>query len=314
MYQSGSIKLVKNLNKRHILNLVRLRRGVIARTISNETGLQMSTVLYTLKALSEEGLIINAGLGNTTYQGGKPPATWELNPEFGYIIGVELSSKEARIVVTNFNGDIVGKSIKQIEFTTSHIALAHQLIQIITKFIIEVKLNKKKVLGIGIGIPGSIDSDKGVINFSYSFDFHSVRFVALLEKQLPYNIIIENDANAGALGVKLMHKELRDYRHLLYLSINQKFSGIGIGFIINNHLYRGASNSAGEFNSFLPENKLSGILNNALKKDSKNAIIKKFVAGSEEYNLKDLVENANLGNEASRYVLREIGKEISKIT
>jgi len=106
MFKSGSTKLIRNLNTQHVLNLVRMNSGITARKISNTTNLQMSTVLYTLKSLEEKVMIRSAGFGTSTIQGGKPPVKWEIKPEYGYIFGIELLSKEIRLVVMNFASQI----------------------------------------------------------------------------------------------------------------------------------------------------------------------------------------------------------------
>ena len=69
----------------------------------------MATVLYTLKSFSESGLIREAGLGNSTIQGGKPPQTWQLNPQYGYVIGMELLSSETRAILMNFSGEVLSE-------------------------------------------------------------------------------------------------------------------------------------------------------------------------------------------------------------
>lgn len=312
MYKSGSTKLVKNLNKHHILNLVRLNPGIIARTISNETGLQMSTVIYMLKALEADGLIENLGLGNTTYQGGKPPATWGISGSYGIVIGLEISSKEIRIVALDFLGNLLSQDINPLEFSTSHLVIVHQVTKIIETFIQANKITKNKILGIGVGVPGSVDNDKGIINYSHSFDFHGVRIKSQLEKKLNYKFEIDNDANAGAMGIKWLHKEFITLQNILYMSINQKFSGAGVGFIVNNQVYRGGNGAAGEIPSLFNDTALMRLFKKAYKKDTKNKIINRVLKNQNEYNLSEIVRAAGEGNNACAFIIRELGKEISK--
>jgi DNA-binding Lrp family transcriptional regulator len=149
MYKSGSTSLVRNLNKHHVLNLVRLHKSISARQISDETGLQMSTTLYTLKALEREKYIKNLGLGNTTVLGGKPPSLWGLNKNYGKIIGLELSSTAMKLVVINFTGDILYRNSYKLEHVQSHIVLVHQIIKTVKQVIDSQKIKIKDVLGIG---------------------------------------------------------------------------------------------------------------------------------------------------------------------
>ena len=104
MFKSGSTKLLKNLNQQHILNLVRINPGISATFLKEKTNLQMSTVLYTLKVLKGQGIVKEIGYGNSTANGGKPPVLWDIEAEYGFIIGMELLSSEARLVIINFKG------------------------------------------------------------------------------------------------------------------------------------------------------------------------------------------------------------------
>jgi len=55
VFKSGSTRLVKGMNQQHVLNLVRMHRGITAPELSRATGLQMSTISYTLRELKARG-------------------------------------------------------------------------------------------------------------------------------------------------------------------------------------------------------------------------------------------------------------------
>ncbi len=311
MYKSGSTKLVRNLNKQHILNLVRMSQGISAREISNETKLQMSTVLYTLQALRDEGLVLEVGFGNSTLKGGKPPVIWDIAPDYGYIIGAELLSKEVRFVLLDFNSSVLDKATFKIKFSKDPDDISDQFVARLKEFVQANKIPYEKILGCGIGIPGSIDFKNGIVLYSYTFEFRNVGFKRILEEKLGFQVEIDNDANAGALGIKWLSKKFQMTKNILFVSINQHFAGMGVGFIINHHLYHGFHSAAGEIKGFLTENLWTRLLTNAVKKFPEGC----FLGETEdvmEVRIAEVIGAAKEGDQGSIFILREVAKEISK--
>lgn len=308
MYKSGSTSLVKDLNKKHILNLVRMNAGITARELSDKTGLQMATVLYTLKSFSESGLIREAGLGNSTIQGGKPPQTWQLNPQYGYVIGMELLSSETRAILMNFSGEVLSEYKTESQGRAEAEKYVRHVSGLTERIRNEHKISKKKLLGVGIGIPGSIDHQNGLIEYSYTFDFKEVEFRNLLQNTDGTQYEIDNDANAGALGIKWFDKNEMNTSHILYVSINQNFSGMGAGFVIDHKIYRGAHSAAGEIAVFLKESDWKNLLTRADKKFGSNF----HTDFGRTPKISEVVNLAKVGNDTSKFILNDVAKQIAK--
>ncbi len=310
MFKSGSTKLVKNLNKKHILNLVRMQPDITARKISGLTGLQISTVLYTLKSLRDKNFIRETGLGSSTIQGGKPPALWDINPDYGYIIGAELLSSELRLAVLDFKNTLIAREtypldlVKDINIISGHI---ENSVRDITG---SAEIEFEQILGIGIGIPGSIDCDNGIIVYSQKQDFHNQSFRPELSERLPFPIELDNDANAGALGIKWLDSLDLETANIVYMNVQQNFDGMGVGFIINHELYHGADWAAGEIQSFLPANFWQRIC----KRVSSECLLCADAAHESGLHpdINHIVKNALSNHRDDLFILREIAKEISK--
>jgi N-acetylglucosamine repressor len=306
MFTSGSSKLVKQLNREHIINLVRMNSSISAREISVVTGLQISTVLYTLKKFESKGYIRRIGMGGTTLQGGKPPVLWDIASDYGFTFGIELLSKEVSLVLLDFKSEIIYKHTYDIEYTTSPEKLADQIKDIVEKVIKDFKVSRKKILGLGLAMPGTVDHEKGRILYSMGFDLHSVNFKEILESRFDFGIEIENDANAGALGVKWLSKSENMVKDLMYLVIHQNFTGMGAGFIINHELHRGANGAAGEIRTFLPNGFLSKAIKEALEIYKSECRICDLKADENKITVSDIIKSAKSG---AIYVLKELAKE-----
>jgi len=312
MFQSGSTKLIRNLNKRHILNLVRMNQGISGREICKQTGLQISTVLYTLKILRKQGLVTETGLGVSTLQGGKPPRLWDINPNYGFILGAELLSKEIRLVLLDFKAGLLSQTTQPLSAIRTPQRLVQKTAALIRKFTKKNKLEFSKILGLGIGMPGLIDSEQGMVRFSAGFGLRDVPLKELLQHALPIPVKIDNEANAAALGIKWYEKNAFLNPNLLYINIQQNFSGMGLGLIINHRLYRGAHNSAGELGSFLDPQDRRRIWAKARKRFPAQCPLCRDEKSASEPSLAEAVNNALNGDAGAVYILRELAKAISK--
>ena len=312
MFTSGSSKLVKQLNRQHIINLVRMNSSISAREISDITGLQISTVLYTLKKFESKGYIRRIGMGGTTIQGGKPPVLWDMASDYGFTFGIELLSKEVSLVLLNFKSEIIFQQTYDIEYTTDPENLADQIKGIVQKVIKKYKVPTKKILGLGLAMPGTVDNEKGRILYSMGFDLHNVNFKEILEQRFDFGVEIENDANAGALGVKWLSRSEFMVKDLLYLVIHSNFTGMGAGFIINHQLHRGANGAAGEVRTFLPDKFLKKAIKKALEKYKGECRICDLKKEEKKITIADIIKAAKEGDSGAIYILKELAKEFGK--
>lgn len=312
MFKSGSTSLVKDLNQQHVLNLVRMHPGISASEIQRATKLQMSTVSYTLRALKAQGVIQEIGYGDSTVQGGKPPLLWDLAPAYGQVIGIEFIPKEIRLVLLDFSTKVRFQQIYPVHLRRHDNHLEAELCRIITQVLTEQKIAPEHVLGVGVSIPGLIDSQRGVIHYSYAFGVKALPLRDLVQRHFRFPIEIGNDANAGALGIKWLSRTEQLVPHILYVTINQDARGIGAGLIINHELFDGAHGCAGEMAAFLPAVKRRRLLTQAEDKFGRKAGILQRLKALELASIPvaDVVTAAAQGEEAAIYVLREIAKEI----
>ena len=152
------------------------------------------------------------------------------------IIGVDLGG-------TNFKAGLVsdGNIILEAYNSVHRDASKSELIQTLFKTIDEVFTENVK--GIGVGVPGVVDSTKGIIYDILNLPmWKEVPLRDLLEKRYNVPVFINNDANCFAIGEKIYGKG-KPYSNFVGLSIG---TGLGMGVIINGHLYSGVFCGAGE--------------------------------------------------------------------
>ena len=225
-------------NKTQILRCIREKDKVSKREIAEELGLSATTVSTFIRELEKEKKIKSCGIAEST--GGRRSILYDLNPDFRYILGIDLEVDRLIGVVLDFKGKI--KGTKEISFTSKD---EWKVIPLLKTFIYDLfeenDLPIKKFGGLGIGVPGVVNSDTGVIEFAPNLGWKNVNIPSLLGIGKP--VFIENEANAGALG-EAVFGVAKNVSHLVFISVGM---GIGCGLIINNKLYSGSLYHAGEF-------------------------------------------------------------------
>ncbi len=104
--------------------------------------------------------------------------------------------------------------------------------------------NSAPLLGIGIGVPGIIDMQTGLVRESPNLpDWVDYPARAAIEQRLKTVVILENDANVAALGEKWLGAA-KDYSDVAMLTLG---TGVGGGLVLGGAIWRGANGMAGEF-------------------------------------------------------------------
>jgi glucokinase len=158
-----------------------------------------------------------------------------------YSIGVDLGGTNLRAAAITEQGEVLDK----ITGRTNLDAGRDAVLQEIAGRIIELRQRQRggELAGVGIGVPGFIRMDEGIIVGSNNLpELEGVPVRDEIEKRLGAAVILENDANAAALGEKWMGAG-RDVNDLVLLTLG---TGVGGGIICGGRVLHGAVGMAGE--------------------------------------------------------------------
>ncbi len=229
----------KNLQ---ILDTIR-KKGPIARAdISRLIGLNIVTVTSYVDQYIKKGVIKEVGIDVSS--GGRKPTLVDLNPSATFSVGVGLNIVDMIAVLCNLKGEIVF-SIKKERPLEAGEVLVMSVMSLVQELFEKSKVDKGKVHGIGIGIPGIFNRDTSSVRWPVGLlqdDLSiTVSIHGIFEEKFGIPTIVDNDANAAVFGEEWYSKGL-GVQHAIYL-----YSGSGCGFMINGQIYRGANGCAGEW-------------------------------------------------------------------
>ncbi|GAB0107848.1 ROK family transcriptional regulator [Nocardia sp. JMUB6875] len=231
---------IRRRNRFCVLQAVYAAAGHTSRQeIATATGLSFATVGNMIAELLEVGVL--AELGYEAAGIGRPRAQLAINPERGRLIGVDIA--ETSIHVDVF--DLAMTVLRSSEIPVDPAATTPgDIVELIVRGIDEVIAgDAEKVLGIGLSVPGLVEPETGKSVFSPYWHWHDVPLKALLEQRLPHPLYLDNPLKAST-AAQLWFGAGRDVDDLIVVTLR---AGVGIGVVIDGMLYRGVTNSAGEW-------------------------------------------------------------------
>jgi glucokinase len=149
--------------------------------------------------------------------------------------------------VINSKHGIVARLKKPTNITVGVKSYVKDIAELVLKLSQSTKLKKSKIVAVCLGVPGSVNPNTGIIGLAPNLGLKNYNIKSKLEKLIPFPVLIENDVNLGALGIKYFGIGKKS-QNLLAVFIG---TGIGGGIIINEKLYRGKNFVAGEIGHIL---------------------------------------------------------------
>jgi glucokinase-like ROK family protein len=192
-----------------------------------------------IQELENEGYVMPAAPGPLKV--GRPPNALKLNPEAGYILGLDIGHTHIKAILLNLLQEIV---VEQNILTTNiedSRLLLRNLIELKNRVLKHTGIRNDQILGTGVAIPGLVNSSSGWSYTYLSMEDQGTR--QMLEEALGTVVRIENDVKAMALA-ELEFGQARNLKNVACVNLGW---GIGMGLILNGSIYYGKSGFAGEF-------------------------------------------------------------------
>lgn len=233
-------QLLKEINRSAILNVIKAHGPIARADIARRTQISPAAVTHQTAALIEDGLIFEKQEGNS--RGGRRPILLALNATGTYVVGVKLAETRATLALTDLNAEIVTRHAIDLS-SRDPISVSDQLAEAISDVLNRTHIDHNRMLGVGVGMAGIIDSVNGICRMSPYNGWHNVPFADLLEERLDYPVILGNDVSTLTLVEKL-YGPGQHVNDLLVVTLGR---GVGLGMVLNGQMYRGARGSGGEF-------------------------------------------------------------------
>jgi predicted NBD/HSP70 family sugar kinase len=231
----ASSEIVRDINRRVVLNLIRTRQPISRADLARASGLQRSTISLIVEQLIEEHWVLEGPTGRLPR--GRHPTYLRLNSERA-IIGVDIRPIQTTVALSDVNGKFTAQEV--LATSPDPKVAMEELIQAIRR--IADSGRGKKIEGIGISLPGRFDEGSDKLVFAPNLKWGVVNIRNPLAEATGLEVELENAANACVLAAVWF--DHAPERNLVVLTVSE---GIGTGILANGQLVRGLGGMAGEF-------------------------------------------------------------------
>ncbi|GGY78393.1 ROK family protein [Streptomyces omiyaensis] len=234
---------IRRLNRFEVLRRFHASSGPRTRQdLASETALSFATVSNLTSELIGEGVLVEAGHAQSG--GGRPRALLTLNAERGTLIGVDVGETSVRTELFDL---ALGKMAVDERPVTPEDVTPDQIADLIEAgagaVLAAAESPRSRVLGAGISLPGLVERERGVSTYSPYWAWRDVPMRDRLAERLELPVHLDNPLKASALA-EMWFGAGRDVDNLVVVMLR---SGVGAGLALDGTLYRGATNSAGEW-------------------------------------------------------------------
>lgn len=230
---------LRQINKNAIFRYLYKNDCVSKQDISAALELSMPTVNQNIKELTEDGLIRIAGNFEST--GGRKAAAITYNSSAVFSIGIAITMNNIRIVIVDLSGEQLYYRKYKCEFEVSD-AYATELVGYMEDSIRESGVDRDRIIGTGISIPGVIEKEDNVyfIKIAPSLQVRNQPLTYITDR-ISYEVMVDNDAYLG--GFAEMWNE-KSEKTVAYIYVDK---GVGGTIFIDNKPFKGDRNMSGEF-------------------------------------------------------------------
>lgn len=233
---------IRRTNTFDVIRTIHALPQATRKVIATENNLSVATVSSIIADLIGSDLVREIGIRRQTT--GRPTAQLALNPDHGILLGVDIA--ETYVHVDTFDSSLQLLSSTELPLDP-HQNGARSVASKISDAISQ-ELNRSErqilpVLGIGVSAPGQVDQVGGTSVFAPNWDWHNVPLLALLRNAVDAPLVLDNPLKAITIA-ELWSESGRSVSNFAVLNIG---TGVGAGIALGGKIYRGRTNSAGEW-------------------------------------------------------------------
>jgi predicted NBD/HSP70 family sugar kinase len=238
-------QLIRAINEQVLLDHIR-RSGPVSRTeLARLSGLSKPTVSAALGTIERVGLV--HATGQRTGVPGPAAVLYEVRPEAGFVLGLDVGREFLRGAVADMTGAVRSRLSVRTKAGDA-MARVQELAGLATTLLVDARISASQVTQTVIGSPGVYDPRLDTLTLIGRLSgWDSPAVLPALRNEFGSTLMVENDVDAAALAERV-HGHGRDVDSFAFVSVG---TGIGMGLVLDGKLRHGAHGVAGEI-SYLP--------------------------------------------------------------
>ena len=238
----GTVRDLRRDTRSALLWSLYLSKQRSRQELSDTTGLSQASVSNVVRELLDEGIVIEAG--SVESDGGRPRVLLEMNPDYGYVIGVDIG--ETCVLVGLFDLTMTERAKAEFRLNPAEHdvgAVVQSVLRGLNTVLAGTGIEPAAILGVGVGVPGIVEQGPEALVHAQTYGWEGVPLERLLRSGTELPLYFENCAKTMGQA-ELWFGAGQGAPNAVVALIG---SGVGASLISGGSIYRGASSSAGEW-------------------------------------------------------------------
>ncbi|MDR0362716.1 MAG: ROK family transcriptional regulator [Planctomycetota bacterium] len=240
---------LQDLNRSSVIRHLAMHEGCSRVELAKVTGLKQASITKIMRALVENGVVAETGF--TEGLKGRRSIGLSLNYSKYMVIGVKVAWERLSIGVFDLCGRVYG-DIFTCSFDYLDLANAESAVALIAQYVEKFKARHPGVIAVGVAAPGPLHRGEGSVYVTADGREGRVYFPFLkkIRERVALPVVIDHDANAGALGYWWFRTNCDARMALLYLLASE---GIGGGVVSKGQIITGQRGHSAEMGHMIVE-------------------------------------------------------------
>lgn len=179
-------------------------------------------------------------IGESTSKGGRRSVKLEFVPSSRYAFGIDIGGTKTMLLLTDLNGSVIAK--RRVQTNADKPNVLDRVGQEAKRFILESGVDVSRIVGTGIGVPGTVEYATGIVAHSPNLHLTDVNIKSFFRDKLPGPVFVDNDVNMAVIGER-WKGNAAGYPNVFLVAVG---TGLGAGILVNDQVVRGANGFAGE--------------------------------------------------------------------
>ena len=228
---------IREVNKRAVINLVRRKKTISQAELSRRSSLSKAAISAIVKDLQEQGLIMGVGQGKSAM--GRKPTLLALNPDGGYIIGVDFDLDRIEMGIIDIVNNIKFRREIPIDPSKSVDSIFSDVFSSLNGLIQDSEIPRSKLLGIGVCLPGVVNDSDGVATEIRTYHWNNVPVRDIVETHMNIPTSVDTSAMARCLAEQYFGNG-QGVQNFIYAKVS---GGVGVTFMLDGRVVRNHINA-----------------------------------------------------------------------
>jgi predicted NBD/HSP70 family sugar kinase len=233
---------IRRGNRNEVLRHVIASSPVSRQELALVTGLSLATVANLVGELLDRGVLVEVGFEDS--EGGRPRGLIAMRPEGGALIGVDVTASRIHVELFDLSLRMLDRAEEPLTADDKQPEqVVGRIVSGVHTVLERTGVAPSLVFGVGVSMPGQVEREGGLSVIGPNWNWHDVQLRELLAQRLAFPVYLDTPLMALTVA-ELWFGAARGCQDVVVVSLE---TGVGAGIAVGGALYRGASNTAGEW-------------------------------------------------------------------